>query len=460
MSLKDLSDFYHTEVEPQIGNWVGFLAVLSLTLFVEWNVSQTIFSENILSADHIAALSSFCFDFILTLIFWYARFRRVSKFKEDEVGILVAISKYDMRVGEEIQLLSRKIQEIIRLNNFNYSIVVKTLPERYVPLDEGEAYQIRAKFRAKLIVWGRVEKGAVNSVEQTRFSPVHFSYQVFVRPQDAPILNRVIQTVVSHRKWDISENNELIDRDYLAHNLEEVSLYIIGMVLFFAKRSDEAIEILKEVLLRYYRKNVQTAEDAIAVDNLRIAIDRVLTNMSAALRLWPGSTDTRNDLEKAKKIVVMKRECQLDGSELIEAQIEFANNRVNQCKKLLKESVRLHPTDSAAFFSLAFVAFFEGSLKDGSYYINKAVGLIKSPLGQAQLISVAVWYQQLLKEDAKKTYLHYPLGRIYMAYGDHKLAHDSFSKFSKRYRKSTDSVLRRMLQISDRKIQKLQREKR
>lgn len=457
-----LAEFYHREIEPQIYKfWVGFPVIGFMVFVAEWTCFKWIEGENLLSyspeilyAVPVAALTA--------PLLWYFVFYRQKSFEHDEVGILIALTKLDEKVDEELSKLHKKLEHLISTEKFEARVVVRFVPEHLIPKNEERAHALRDRLRARLIVWGHVDHGNHQSEAQTVFVPVYFSYRVGLPHNQAAIIQKGFAHVLADRKWIISEKNNILDREFLAKNLEEVSLYIIGAVLFFAKKQPEAFEVLCRVLDKYESKAQLSDDDNIAIVNIRILLEEVYKTEESKLNLGPRGKNKEKDIQSAEMLVTKMRRT---GHSLfalgLEAQVEFAKGSIGRAIAKLKEAYDLAPQLPHNCFSLAFLYFYKGELNNGWIWLKRARGNVDKSNILEQIPSIVTWYEDTLHEKSGKDYLHFPLGVIYFEYlKEIKNSSESLNYFLKNYKGVDDKVLRPLIIESERILKKIKKRRR
>ena len=173
-----------------------------------------------------------------------------------------------------------------------------------------------------MIIWGAVDKGSYNKSKKTLFTPISFSYQLRERKENVVPFGQNISAILSQKKWIIDENTELFDQQYITKNIEEISIYILGLIFFFRKEFDVSIGFLKKVLANYKAKPLLSDDDKIAIANILYMIDAVYRQRINKLELWP--TSQNKDAHKKIAVHLVYELNQLGFiSELLSSQIEF-----------------------------------------------------------------------------------------------------------------------------------------
>jgi hypothetical protein len=442
MATFDYRKFYYDEIAGSLHQfYVGFSTLLVMaSLAVIW-IIKTFTNKEIFDFYLNDILLAGTVEFLLCLLCWFFLFKKISPFRESEGGIVIAFNKQDEKVNGELEKLYSKIVFLVAQKSIEFPVKVKLAPKWLTPQNQKEAYRARERFNAKLIIWGNVEYGNLNSDPHTIFIPISFSYKVKLPPKNALIINQGFEKLLSDKKWIINESQNLIDRNYLANNLTEISLYIIGIVIFFSGKKNVAYDILKEVYVGYKSKPLISSDDVIAIRNLQIILDNIIREETKDLQLWSGSKTKDLSIQKALHISGKCKEVDFEGNALLlESQVEFAKNNLNKAKSLVKQALEVTNNDAGVQFSLAFLNYYEGNLEQGWLYFNRALKSKLTNYLYDQVITIAIWYEKAIEEDQNKKYLNFPLGILYCdLMKDEKLTKETFNKLSD-YLKETASV--------------------
>lgn len=457
--INKYAEFYHQEVEPQMYKfWVGFPVLAAAIAFAGYNCIKFILNDNLQSllGEVFYMVGA---DLILAVVIWYLIFYRQKTFQSDEVGILIALTKMDQKVDEELTKLNKKLVHLINTENFKARIVVRLVPDHLIPKNEKVAHKLRARFRARLIVWGNVDHGNHNSEPHTIFVPVYFSYQLHLPPDRAAIIQKGFDHVLANRRWIVSEKNNIIDREFLAQNLEEVSLYMIGTVLFFAQKQQESFDVLVRVLKKYESKHELMQDDRIALVNIKILLHEIYKTEVRKLDFGPRAKRRGEDIPRAEVLISQMKVTGHDAfALLLKSQIEFAGGLIKKAIASAKEAYVLTPNDSPACFSVAFLFFYNEDLVDGWFWLKRANKMGDKSKVLEQIPTIATWYEDALGLDPKMDYLHFPLGVIYYEYlRETKNAEQSLGLFLKNYRGVDDKELRPLIVESERILKKIRK---
>jgi len=311
----------------------------------------------------------------------------------------------------------------------------------------------------ELIVWGDADYGNHKSEAHTFLKPIHFSYRVQLHPQEANILGNEIKKVLTNKKWSIRESDNLIEREYIANNLEEVALYIIGAVLYFSSRDDEAIEFIQKVIDKYSYKQNASFDDKVAFFNIKILLLGIYRRKINELELWPNSRKRSEEIAKARVIITeLDRNKFLQNARLLESAVDFAEGG-NRAKDLALEAYKINKNDSGPCFSLSFICFHDGNLVEGWKWLSLAISHKVTPHLRFGTLSMARWYEETLINRKEEYYLHFPLGVLYYLMRNYDPAKESLTIFIDKYRNADLRIYRPLLYKSVTLIRKIEKNK-
>lgn len=457
--INKYAEFYHREIEPKMYKFlVGFPVLAAAITLAEYFSLKFILSDDLRSSS-VETFYIVGVALIFAAAIWYFVFYRQRTFQPDEVGILIALTKMDQKVDEELTKLNKKLEHLISTENFKARIVVRLVADYLIPKNEMDAYKLRARFRARLIVWGNVDHGNHDSEPHTVFVPVYFSYQLHLPPDRAAIIQKGFGHVLANRRWIVSEKNNIIDREFLAQNLEEVSLYMIGTVLFFAQKQQESFDVLGRVLKKYESKQVLMPDDRIALVNIKILLHEIYKTEVRKLEFGPRAKRREDDIPRAEVLISQMKVTGHDAfALLLRSQIEFARGQIKKAIASAKEAYALTPNDSSACFSVAFLLFYNEDLVGGWFWLKQANKMGDKSKVLEQIPTIATWYEDALELDPRRGYLHFPLGVIYYEYiRETKNAEQSLGIFLKNYRGVDDKELRPLIVESERILKKIRK---
>jgi len=453
-------DFYYSEVQPIIHKKIGFVFIWLLSEYIFYYCSTNIFKISFEEVNLLYVLIIVFTTFLLLLFYWFFSINKIQKFNSDEIGIIIAFTKLDKKTDEELNKIHERIKQLIDENNFKTKISIRIVPDWLTPKNEYSAHKIRKKFRSKLIIWGNVDMGNISSDKCTVFVPIYFSYDICLPPDKAAIINSGFNSVLANRKWIISEKNNIFDREFLLSNLEEISLYFVGTVLLFSNMNDEAFEILGLVLKKYSQKNPQSTDDAIAIRNLIIFLDRIFYDRIKIIDLYPNCR--RKDENIKRSVSVINDFKDIIGFNLsvllIESQVKFAEGNIPKAKSLLKDVYQKDLNNSAPCFSLAFLYFYEGDLNKGWHWLKLALSKRRTFRLGIDSVRIVRWYEESLREDSSKDFLNFPMAMIYYEIiGDYKSAEESFEITLKKYKNSSEKIHQNIVWLSQKYLKKIKK---
>lgn len=457
--LKDCYKLTEDKVMPSLDRWLGFFVLffssILLFLMIITKIVNPIFGLNLLLTTNLRVqMIIWAWFFLASLAVWIFE-RRIIVFDKKEIGILIALTGIDPVTDTELLNLSKKLDANIIAEGFSGKVVIRHVPSRLIPKKEKQAHSLRKNYDAKLIIWGNVDRGNINNEPHTIFIPIFFSYSMRLPFDKLKSLNKNITNLLGQHKWIISDRNNAIDRIYLAENIEGISLYIIGLTLFFAREWDYAISLLSRILKKYKLKQNYSYDDKVAIANIKLVIFEVYKFKVKDLELWPGSEKLQESIKQANILSGEMEELGFKAQSLLtRAQVAFAEKDLPKAKNLCKEALQYAYDDPAPSFSLAFLSYYEGGLKDGFKYLDQAQKKNAFKIGD-QLVSIARWYIEALNEDPKKIYLNFPLGIIYYdLIKDKILAVDYLQTFVDKYKEDQSKIIRKMLYEAEKRLKK------
>jgi tetratricopeptide (TPR) repeat protein len=450
------SDFYKNDLQEWMDRWPGFFILFFLAIIAVWAIFKFILDSSVWQQPLPSLYSGLVVVFVCSLVIWLF-LRRVPSFGKNEVGILVALSVVDEKLDEELLKLFGRIEAAIQAENLTTRVGVRLAPKRLAPRKKEDAYALRDRCGANLIIWGNVDSGNIQSKKATVFLPINFSYILPLPPKDVIGIGQNIGALLQQKRWIITEHNNVLDRNYVAQNIEEMSFYIVGLGLYFFRDFDKASEILAKVLMKYKTRPIQSQDNATAVANILWIIHAVFNGKVKQLELWPGSSRRDQDILLAEKIISEIENIQMpEQALLVKAQVEFARGNLLGAKQLIADGIRVFPRDPAPRLNMAFMSYYEGDIVNGRKYIKEGLNANPLRIGD-QLVLIALWYEKSLEEDSTKTYLHYPLGLLYFLQGNNSLARVCFEKVVQLYTGDSSKIAQKMIYDAQKHIKKIDR---
>ncbi len=459
-TLKEYTDIYHKEIEPKMHQVVGYFVIFFALFIVEFFCLDKLYKINLLD-NHYVIICGILLNSILALTIWLLN-KRIIPFANDEVGILISIQKINNEADKDLLLIYEKLTSLLSTDSMQTSIKIRVLPDRLCPKSAEKAHKIKKRLNARLIIWGDVDKGNVANQKFTKFSPIRFSYRIGLPPVYANQINSVITGILKNKNWLIRESDDLFDREDLTKNIKEICYFMIGAILYFSRDFERSLSILKILLKDINDKPVKDRTDAILVFHFNSIINNIISSYSLSLELWPNSKNKEKYLKIAENLVTQCRETGFEVMALLmESQISFANNQpITNSIGFAKKAEALSRNDPGIFFSLAFLYFYNKDLKNGWFYLSKALSQSKKYTGAfvKQFVTIIRWYEESFKEDKEKAYLSFPLGVLYYKLiDDKKLAKDSLQSFIREYQNVHTSEITAFIYLSKKYLKKIRK---
>lgn len=443
-------NFYENNIKWKMDRLSGFFVLLFFSIIIFYFLIKHILNLDLFKQSFYDLLITFVFILIFCFFVWLF-IRKTPIFKKNEAVIIIALSVSDDDLNKELSILSDKLNVIVDAEEFKTKINIKLLPNRLSPKKREDAYSLLRKFGADLIIWGFFEKGNHQSRNVTVLNPIMFSYQL---PNFLSI-NKNISSLLKQKSWVITNENNIFERDYIANNIEEISLYIIGLELFFFGDFVKAMDILSRVLLKYKSRTPLAHCDRVAINNIKQVIFYIFSEKTRELELWPGSCKRLKHIITAKKMILEMENCSMkEETLLIKSQVAFAENNLLDAKKYIDDCIQFFPNDPASFFSKAFILYYNGDIKNGYAAIMKAVSLNPIYIGE-QLVLISIWYEEALKENSQKVYLNFPMGVIYQIQGNYLLSEKCFEEILHLYQNDESKIAKKMFYYSKKSLKKI-----
>jgi len=464
LSPENINNFYQKHIKPIRDTWRGFLFFFFFFFLLSSYLLKNLGEINIFSS-FLIFLLIFGGSILLSTIIWLC-LRKKPEFKDEEIGILIGLTQLDRKVDKELIKLKNNLEIIITAEKLKTLIKVKFLPNRFTsePLNKKEAHKLQDKTGAELIIWGNVDQGNINSEPHIIFSPISFSYKMPLPKKETGMLNENFTNLLKQKNWRIRERWNALDRKYIAKNIEEISLYIIGLILGFSLKDDKekAIEILKKALAKFKNKQFQSRDDEIAIDNILVAADFNFRIQIAALELWPSNSFIKQHIKRAKRIIKeMKKIKELAPySYVFETVVAFADNNFPRAKRKAQQAYSFSPNDPTTSFGMAFISYYEGNLQDGYKYLFQALQQKIDRIVGSQRLSIIRWYGEIIEKEPQKTYLNFPLGIINFDLIKEKIvAKECLKEFVQEYKNKKDNkIIRSMLYQAKKRLNKINRQ--
>jgi hypothetical protein len=394
-------------------------------------------------------------------LYWF-HLRRGPIFKTGENGIFFAFNKIDSKTEDTLNILYQKMIASVESENISSKIKIKILPSHISVLNEKQAALIRRKSKAKVLIWGNVERGTINGKNKDLCfnNTIRFTFEHRLNRQGLYNFNKNISKIILRKDWSINESEQIIDRDYVVNNMKEISLYFIGWVLVLSPVRidiDAGIEILGRIFVKYKEKIELDYDEKILVSKIEWLIGEYFAinffNINPRIR----DKNKGDKIERAKQLLEGVKDINIDKKyyildeciiNLLEGNISLAFENAEIATKITG--------GSSPFYSLAFLNYYTGKLGDGFANLKKAIGR-NVPF---DLLLIVEWYQEALSEDREKKYLNFPIGQIYYnllkeADPQRSIAQESLSKFVDDYQMSLDPTILKMIDEASLMLKKI-----
>ncbi len=373
--------------------------------------------------------------------------RRVPRFRKNRIGILFSFpcDEEDKLTKQELRRLYNKLENDIVERNLLSEFQIKKTPPNIILKDPEVRLRCLKKSKAYVVISGFAEEGTDGSENIVKIPKISFSYK---DSHDSRGIRfafvRSLFWAISGCNWQIRKNETLADRLCISENISDISLYIIGANLAYkAERRqsislmDTAIEILERLLISRNRKKDKDQGKQIFNDEWLKTIRTLLyVAYSIKFRFLEFSIADRDDENKIKRGEdIIKRQkainCDYPGAYLQNAILLFLRKDIFGSEQESKLAIRYSSgKDCAPYYSLAFLKFYQGRMKEGWSLLNKkAVPKSKDKLQWFNLNHIINFYHKALEAD-KLSQLYFPLGIIYKKVrGDIKSAKRYLKKF-------------------------------
>lgn len=406
----DIEDFFKDILNGYIGLFVLFI----VSFYVEISSYRFLYVD--LSINTILYL--FVISAISSFILWYI-FRNIPKFNNEEIGIIIALTKPEseerIKVNKELRMVANSLQQLVKKENVSDKVKIKVFPDRLTPLTEKDAHALRDKYKASLIIWGKISYGNNKNKGQTNFIPILFSYKLGLTQENNIKFNKNLNIILNKQKWIISDGDNLIDRDYLVRNLESFSLYIIGFV-YYGINIDKSYIFLKRSLAVFSRKYQESLDDdyKIAQINIIISLNNILVFKMQNLELWPTSKNISSEIKKAEDILVDLKELNINKQYfnlqailyILKGEFDSGLESLNNISELEQKG------DPAVSFNKAYILYLRELVPEATKYFSFSLKKNFKLLSN-QSPTLARWYEDELSKNTSKLYLNFPLGIIY-----------------------------------------------
>lgn len=368
--------------EKRFHSWIGLFISLSLVFAIGYavafvlgpslaSVAGSIFGElpqGFFSYCTIAFYASL----LASVIFLWSFKRRVPRFKEERIGILFSSTNPDELTKEVQQLRARIIEELKKRDLFNL-VDLKDLPPNQSIKHAHDALAAINVAEGALLIWGNFHTGLIGKQRHTGFQALNFTYRHPSNASDQ--YHHQIGAILSQRKWTYVESNDFIEKSVVANNIAEVALFIVGLTLLAWGKFDKADAVLGplDVTLepvRQHKHNSSLTKFCALVRKNRLLSTTFLLSTELDALLWRRGiykvTSQELDRWKAKlaeAIALDNQNCRLYH---LQATLAFLCGNVEEALRLTKKAKKwAERADSIPDFSLGFLHFYEGEVRNG-----------------------------------------------------------------------------------------------
>jgi len=319
------------------------------------------------------------FAWLGVFLVWYIK-RALPRFKDEEIGILVA-SKSESQLSAELRDLEERLIDEIRQKDLTTQISVKTTPRNHKVRCHEDAISLLRRSKGRVLIWGRFEKITHEGKESRGFSEVSFTCHAL--PVEAGRRVEMLGDSLVGKKWAWDIDNS-IERPVVVQNLAEVARYVIGLSLIAEHRYAEAEPILGllrvEVNAKYnsarvpfpvrrFQETIKRAFIISLVEDVRIAYENELYE-ERIFRLPPPVLDQWN--QKLGQAIELDEN--VPGARLLLAVVAFLRNDIGIAQKYLRDECQKFPVSRIpCAFSEAFLATLSGEYLNARKLYRKAM---------------------------------------------------------------------------------------
>jgi len=400
--------------------------------------------------------------FISVFLTWLYQRRLPTFSPEIEAGILFAFPLESDFTKEQMKKLRRTINFSLNQKKLRPLIKIKDVPSNHLPKNEEEAHKVRDKSRARLIIWGNIEEGYKSGEKSIRIIPIKFSYKINLSKDGTKMINENFSDLLRETKWDIRKNDDINDRTFLSESIQNISLYIIGLILNFSYKGScrESINILKEVNIYYKKKKSLSKQEKEA---LSIIKSFILKNLLFIIKDKDFSPKDRYDGEKIKtglQLIKEIREIDSNAPEAyaLEAILKFIAERDWKAALELvhKQDRQSSYQDASYSYNKSFLNFYGENFDDGFAHLQEAV---KKERDVDNPIAIIKFYEETLEQEPDKKQLHFPLGYLYLKdLGEKEAAQEELTKFVDMHRNDKREGIEKLLVLSQKLLDEIKQD--
>lgn len=461
MKYEDLEGYYRHLVAPRLYTRKGLLSALGLCILAYLVISgwYARWLANLGLNDswkRVTLLGTLAIALMVVVLWWASRTKQ-PRFRHGQIGVLVA---FPVDAGRE--QTRRVLDELHRQLRAVEQIEVKLVPLNHVPRSSSQAHSLRERSNAVLVVWGVTDEGhATDGPSQTArritlFKELNFSYRLFGTMPSMQFLSSTVQQGIAGRRYVVAEDNDVLDRDFVARNMQLVVRYVTSISLASAEQFDLAIPILEQV----YKDIVQDRRlQGHFSEVFRKLVTRVYS-ITLALSTRPLGISRGYSPDTQQRALIdtrLTRSLQVDGSHpiahLSKAITYFWDRKMDDARREANAAGRLIPNESAPLLSLAFLDFYEGHLRRGWRTLKRA--LESDSMDVDTLVGVIHFYDDVLDLEPERSHLLLPFGMINVRLYDTARGVELLKKFCAAAEYTTDSDMKVLLAAAEQTIRDL-----
>lgn len=386
-----------------------------------------------------------CFIFIIcvsTIIFGWFYFRRIPIFSGKTIGILLA-PHTDESLAEDLERLEDEVEKKLKELSLGRLFTIRSLNPSFKIPSVDEAYRLRDKTKAFLIIWGSFEKGNIGGSETRGFPYGKLNFTYAVPPASESLkaaYGKDISIGTVDRRWFSKNNNDFIERDYVSQNIVEVAMFIIGTCLMSFGKSQMAEGLFTE-LLRAPRGKWVGSNGPLAIRNFIINIQKKLAycfiqqangiyreHIFKDGRFINAPTKIKTALNLIEKS--LQRTPLLDAYSL-KAIFHFLLGDIPASKRAIGKSKEYGGRSlSGPDYSMGFLYAFEGNLDKANRYYLRALGNNQT-LTSEFILHLIEFVQATLTVHPDRFHLYYVSGILNKNLFDREMAKKDFTAFIK-----------------------------
>jgi hypothetical protein len=334
-----------------------------------------------------------------------------------------------------------------KLKNFKY----KLLSENIIVENHEEAHEILVRSGARLIIYGNVQRGNVQSEKVEGFKSISFTvrHRTLYEFEKQHVMQD-LTGAFAYRTFIARDKNNFFEKDLVIENISEVACFFIAMGLTLEGRITESKEILEKLLqkvnikLEHEKNNPQ----------LRFFKNSIISCLTVALRAYfmfiyekhliDNITNREYDiyanqcLEIIEKLISMNKKT--SWFYLAIAIIRFHFGDVNSARQAIATAKILSPTNNAApHFSSAFLNLWDRNYKQAlkDYMRGERCTNVEIPI----IMEILLFVQGLIKNHPERVDLLFAIAFINDKFFDTAAAINDYRLFLSNSKEKQDMSL-------------------